>query len=298
MAIHNVLSTLSSDLAVIVDRASAQVVGVDARPRRPASGLALGGDLVITADHAIERDTGIGVTRDGVRYDATLVGRDSATDLALLRVTGLSAPQPETAPPGKAGSLVLSIARTSAGTVSVALGVITSIGGPLRSPRGIALPQIIRTDAAMRPGTAGGVIVDTEGRVLGITTPALLRGLPVAIPIEHAKSIAERLASGQGAARGYLGVSVHAVRLPARQRTGDGDRGLLIAGVAADTAADRAGLLVGDILVRVGDRQLSSVEDLQDAMADTPPERVLALEVLRGGAPQRLDVTVGARTQP
>lgn len=295
MAHEPLLAALSSELAALVERASSYVVGVAARPHRPSSGIALGGDLVLTADHAVERDTGIVVRIGDARHDAALVGRDAASDIALLRVDGLALPQPAVADPPAPGALVVSIARTSGGTVSAALGVITSVGGPLRTPRGVAIPRVIRTDAALRPGTAGGAIVDADGRVLGMTTPALLRGLPVAIPIEQARAIAERIATGGSVGRGYLGVSVHGVRLPERQRPEGADRGLLVSGIAVESAADRAGLLVGDVLVAFGGKRLASIDDLQDAIAEAAPGSVIPVSLLRGGSQVAADVTIGAR---
>src|SRR4029453_3789321 len=136
---------------------------------------------------------------------------------------------PASVPP--VGALVVSIARTSSGTVSAALGVITSVGGPLRTSQGVVLPRIIRTDAALRPGTAGGAIVDRAGRVIGMTTPALLRGLPVAIPVEQVREIAERLASSGSVGRAYLGISLHPGRLPSRERAAAARRrGALVRG--------------------------------------------------------------------
>jgi S1-C subfamily serine protease len=290
------LGSLSAELTSLVERTSSFVVGVAARPHRPASGLVLGGDLILTADHAVERETGIVVKVGDTRYDATLVGRDNASDIALVRATGFDAPAPVTGPPPLPGALVLSLARTTSGTVSAALGVITAVGGPLRTSRGVVLPQVIRTDAALRPGTAGGVIVDAEGRVLGMTTPGLMRGLPVAIPFEHARGIADRLATTGSVGRGYLGVSVHAVRVPDRQRAGAADRGLLVSSIAPESAADRAGVLVGDVLVRIGDQPLASVEELQDAIASAAPGAVVPLSMLRGGTAVTTDVTLGAHT--
>jgi len=296
MATTNVLATLSSEITHLVDTASPNIVSVAARPRRPASGLALGGDLIVTAEHAVERDTDIRISIGETNYQATLVGRDPATDVALLRAPGLAAATPESAPVPAVGALVVSIARTSSGTVSAALGVITSVGGPLRTAQGVVLPRIIRTDAALRPGTAGGAIVDVAGRVIGMTTPALLRGLPVAIPIEQVREIAERLASSGSVGRAYLGVSVHPVRLPSRQRVADGgERGLLISGIATDSAAEQAGLLIGDILVRFSDRPVAAVEDLQDSLASARPGSVVPATVLRGGSLHQADLTIGAR---
>jgi S1-C subfamily serine protease len=195
-----------------------------------------------------------------------------------------------------AGSLVLSVSRTASGTVSTGVGVITSAGGPLRTARGVVLPAIIRTDAALRPGTAGGALVDAHGHIIGLTTPGLMRGLPVAVPAVEAFELARRLAARQPLGRGYLGVSVQAVRLGRRQQEAAPDgRGLLVVGVSPEGAADRAGLLVGDVLLHFGDHPLRDAEDLQDALSAVRPDTSVTVQLLRGAEPQRLDMTVGER---
>jgi S1-C subfamily serine protease len=297
MAHHtSLLTSLSGELASLVEAVAPVVVGVAARPHRPASGLALGGDLVLTADHAVERDRDIGINVAGARHEATLLGRDPATDLAVLRASGLNAPELPTAAPPPAGALVVSVSRTSSGTVSAGLGVITSTGGPLRTPRGVVLSTILRTDAALRPGTAGGALVDAAGKLVAITTPGLLRGLPVGVPIAEALLVAKRLASREPLGRGYLGVNVQAVKLAALQQDqAAGDRGLLIVGVASDGAAEKGGLLVGDILLRFNDHTVTDAETLQDGLVGVTPGSAAAVAVLRGDAVRELSITVGER---
>src|SRR5262245_20935010 len=289
------LTTFSSELANLVERASSFVVTVHGRPRRPSSGLLFAPELIVTADHTLERDDEIAVQAGEVRYAATVAGRDAATDVAVLRVPGLNAGEPERSTAVRVGAFVVSVSRTGSGGVSAGVGVISAVGGPLRPGRGIALPQVIRTDAAARPGTSGGAIVDAAGRVLGMTTSALLRGLPVAIPSTSLWEIAAALAANQGVKRGYLGVGIQPVRLPERQRGGRGERGVLIASVATGGAADRAGLLVGDVVVGFNDRTVENADDLQDALAGVPPDASAALDVLRAGGLQRVTVVVGER---
>ncbi len=292
----SLLASLSSEIADLAARVAPSIVSVSARPHRSSSGIAIGDGLVLTADHAVERDRDIGVVVNGQRLDATLTGRDPATDLAVLRVEGLGANAPRVAAPPAAGSLVLSLSRTGSGTLSTGLGVITSVGGPLRTGRGVVLPSIIRTDAALRPGTAGGALVDAHGHIVGITTPGLMRGLPVAIPAPEAFELARRLATHQPLGRGYLGVSVQPVRLAAAQRTaGTSERALLVFDVAPDGAADQAGLLVGDVLVRFDDEPVSDPAGLQDRLGRTKPGQQSSMLVLRGNQTQELTVTVGER---
>lgn len=290
---------LSSDIAALVAAVGPSVVTVGARPHRGSSGIALGGDLVVTADHAVERDRDITVTVNGTRHDAVLAARDRATDLAVLRVVGLDAPAAAAAPAPTTGSLVVSVSRTTSGTVSAGLGVITSVGGPLRTARGVVLPSIIRTDAALRPGTAGGALVDAQGRIVGVTTPGLMRGLPVAIPAVEAFELARRLAAREPLGRGYLGVSVQAVRLGrAQQEAAPDGQGLLISGVSPDGSADRAGMLVGDVVLQFGDRVVRSADELQDALATSQPGTEVAVLLLRGASRQQLTLTVGERPVP
>jgi S1-C subfamily serine protease len=295
---HNtsLLASLSTEIAAIVDTAAAHVVGVAARPHRGASGLAIGGDLVLTADHAVERERDIAIAAGGQRLEATLLGRDPATDLAVLRVSGLTAPELSAGPAPPAGSLVISISRTTSGTVSTGLGVITSVGGPLRTATGVVLPAIIRTDAALRPGTAGGALVDSGGSVVGLTTPGLLRGLPVAIPMQEALVVARRLAAREPLGRAYLGVNIQPVRLagPQQEAAGNG-RGLLVFGVATGGAAEQAGLLVGDVLIRFNGRTIRDAEALQDGLAATAPGARVDVALLRGAALHELTIAVGER---
>ena len=294
----SLLSSLSSEIASLAQATAPFVAGVAARPHRTSSGIAIGGNLILTADHAIERDRDIAVTIEGRKHDAVLVSRDPATDLAVLRADGLDAATPSTAAPPPAGSLVLSVSRTGSGTLSTGVGVITSVGGPLRTGRGVVLQSIIRTDAALRPGTAGGALVDAQGQIVGITTPGLLRGLPVAIPALEAFELARRLAAHQPLGRGYLGVSVQPVSLAVRQRESASDtRGLLVFDIASSGAAEQAGILVGDILLRFDGETLQSPGDLQDRLGRSAPGHESTVTLMRGGQVEQLAITVGERPQ-
>lgn len=287
------LSVFSQQLADLVERTSAFVVSVDGRPRRPSSGIVYGGDLVVTADHTIERDEDIRVVAGGEPRAATLAGRDAASDIAVLRVPGLASAEPPRSGTLRTGMLALSVARTRSGGVSAGLGIVSAVGGPLRTGGGLVLPQVIRTDAASAPGMSGGAIVDATGRVIGMMTSALLRGLPVGIPSTQVWQIAAALASGKTMRRGYLGVSVQPVRLPERQAAGA--RGLLVFGVQPGGAAEAAGVLVGDIIVGLKDRFVTDADSLQDALADVEPGVNVPLALLRGGAREQVTVAVGER---
>jgi S1-C subfamily serine protease len=288
------LADFSSQLTDLVERASAFVVSVDTRCRRPGSGIAIGPDLVVTADHLLEREHDLAVRVGERQLGATIAGRDPATDIAVLRVPELNGAVPPQGGDPRPGQLAISISRTTSGGISTGVGVINAVGGPLRTGRGVVLRQVLRTDAAARPGTSGGAIVDATGGVIAMTTSALLRGLPVGIPVGQLREIATALASNQPLNRAYLGVSVQPVRFPKAGADG-ADRGLLVSGVAKDEAADRAGLLVGDVIVELNGTRIIHVDDLQDRLSSLQAGSSAAVGVVRGGTKQRLDVTLGAR---
>jgi S1-C subfamily serine protease len=287
------LAALSSELTSLVERASSFVVSVDGRPRRPGTGIVIGPDLVVTADHVLERDE-VAVRAGERRLPATIAGREPACDIAVLRVPGLDGSGPAVDDQPRVGQLVASVSRTGSGGISAGLGMINAIGGPLRSGSGVVLSQVIRTDAAARPGTSGGAIVGADGRVIAMTTSALLRGLPVGIPAGRLLEIAAALASNRPIERPYLGVSVQHVRFPKPGPEGI-DGGLLVFGVAPEGAAFRAGVLVGDVAVAFNDSRLRHAEDLQDELAAAHAGDAVALSVIRGGLLQRIEVTLGAR---
>jgi len=288
------LSAFSTELADLVARASTLVAYIDSRRHRPASGIILGPDLVVTADHVVEREDGLTVRIDDRRLAATIAGRDPASDIAVLRVAGLGGDELAHGEGARVGQLVVSVSRTGSGGVSAGVGVINAIGGPLRTGRGVTLTQVMRTDAAARPGTSGGAIVDASGRVIAMTTSALLRGLPVGIPIGQLVEIATALASNKPLKRAYLGVSVQPVRFPKPGPEGV-EGGLLVSGIAPEGAADRAGVLVGDVIVAFNDARLAHADDLQDKLAAAEAGVAASLSAVRGGSLQRIDVTLGAR---
>lgn len=288
------LASLSAEIVELVDRASALVVSVDARHRRPGSGIIIGADLVVTADHVIEHEDNLAVRIGERRLAATLAGRDPASDIAVLRVPGLGGNELPTGAAPRVGAFVVSVSRTGSGGVSAGFGVINAVGGPLRTGRGVTLRQVIRTDAAARPGTSGGAILDVAGGVIAMTTSGLLRGLPVGIPMSQLSEIAAALASSTPLKRAYLGVSVQPIRFPKAGPEG-ADGGLLVFSIAPDGAADRAGLFVGDVIVGFNESRLTHADDLQDRLAVTEPGARSTISLVRGGALQRVEVTLGAR---
>lgn len=292
------LRLLSNQMADAVERIGPALALVNGRPRQPASGVVYGQDLVLTADHVLEREDDLTIqTHDKRTLPAQFVGRDLATDLAVLRVAdlGLAAAtvSEETA---RVGQLVMAVGRTANDGPMASSGVISIIGGPLRTGRGVTLERYIRTDATPYPGFSGGPLIDMQGAVIGILTTGLVNGIALAIPMDIAKNIADTLVKQGYIKRGYLGISSQLVRLPDAQRAGQTqEHGLLIVKVDENSPAEKGGLMLGDILVALDGHAITDSEDLQVLLTGDRVGKAIPVDVIRGNALQTLQVTVGQR---
>lgn len=298
--IDNPLHELSEAMVAAVEKGGAATLLVDARKRFPASGIAISPDLVLTADHVVERDEDIHVILpDGAQLSARLAGRDPGSDLAALRLERPVASPAEIAPQeARLGQLVLALGRPSAEGIQASLGVVSAIGGPVRTAHGGLLERYLRTDATPYPGFSGGPLVDTAGRVLGLNTSGLGRGAAITIPAALAWEIASTLAQHGHVRRGFIGVrSQPAPITPAQQKALGREQasGLLLVGVEDHSPAEKGGLLVGDIIVALGDKPVTDPDELLAALVGDVVGKPTAFEILRGGQPITLSVTVGER---
>jgi S1-C subfamily serine protease len=294
----NVLPAVSAALARLAAAAAPSIVQVHGRSHRPASGIVVGPNRVLTTSHSVEWEEGVTVrTLDGTVRTAEVAGHDDTADLVLLRVDGLDAPPLRYASePAQAGHLVLVAGRTWRGTAQVRVTAITSLAGPLPSSGGGRLDQVLGLGVGVYAGFSGSAVIGADGAVVGIATAGIMRGGSLAIPASIAERIAGDLDKHGGRRRGYLGISTHPVRLPDHQRgTAHGDRALLIVDVGQDTPAAKAGLMVGDVLVRFDGAAIGSADALLDSLG---PDRIgheSQVTVLRGAAPTDVRVKIEAR---
>jgi serine protease DegQ len=292
-----VWSALARELSDTAARAASSVVQVHGRSR-PASGIVWAPDRVLSTSHSVEWEDGVRVRRDdGAVLPAEVIGHDAASDLVLLRVPDIQAePFVPAGDPVRPGRLALLTGRSWNGRQYVRLVALTGIAGPLQTPHGPRLDRVVTLPISPFAGFSGGALVGPDGTLEAVATAGLARGRALALPVDIARPIVEAIEKHGGIRRGYLGVVTQPVRLPPRQR-GDlaADRGLLVLEISADSPADAAGMLVGDVIVGGADGPLSSPEDL---LAQLGPERVgqpLPLDVVRGAARQTITVTVGER---
>ena len=298
---QSTLASFSNELAKLVEDFQPYVVAVHARGHYPSSGVVWRPGIIVTADHTIRREEDLQVTLpDGKRADAVLAGRDPGTDLAALKVEGLGSPATQTGGGDavKAGELALVLGRSPDSGPNASLGVISAVSGPWRTWRGGRLDNYIRLDATMFPNSSGGAVLDVRGRLLGIATSALSRIAGLAIPASSVNRVLEVLVTKGHVPRGYLGIGAQPVGIPEALRTNlslTAKSGIMVVKVEAGGPADKAGMLLGDILVSLGDAPLEEFEDLQSISDSGIIGKQVKARVIRAGAIQELTVTVGER---
>jgi S1-C subfamily serine protease len=295
------LTSLSTQLADAVQTAGAWIVRVQARRGPAASGIALATDLVLTADHVVDpaREDAIRIgLPDGSEVGGSVVGRDPATDLAVLRIaSGSLTPATAAANEPRTGSLAVVVGRPGA-QPNASLGLVTGTAGPTRTRRGGMLERFIMVDAVMYPGFSGGALVDADGNVLGLITSGLGFGGPaVALPWSLVTQVADTLKTHGKVARGYLGIGSQPVTLSqqAKDLAGGQERGLLVIQVAESGPAATAGVLQGDILVKLDGTAISNADDLQALLSPNRVGSTVTASVVRGGELREVSVTVGSR---
>ena len=295
----NPLNDFSKELTSAVEKGGVGTVLVDARKRYPASGIAFAEDLVLTADHVVSRDDNIKVTLpDGKSLDATLAGRDPGSDLALLRLSEKALTPAKTSDDVKVGQLVLALGRPDSNGIQASWGIVTSIQGPARTHRGGMLDEFIRSETTPYPGFSGGPLINTEGEVLGLNTSGLTHGSSLTIPVKVAWRIAEALSKHGSVKRGYLGVRTQPVEIPESSQKALGREqtsGLLVLWLEENGPAQSGGLFVGDTIASVGGQPVNDPDDLFSALHSDTVGKSIKVDVLRGGKPETLNVTVGER---
>ena len=295
----NIFTELSDAMASAAEQAGRSTVLVDARRRIPASGIAFAKDMILTADHVIERDEDIKILLgDGTEGTARLIGRDPGTDLAVLKLDSASATPADLAKtPARVGQFVLAIGRPSKRGIESSFGTVKAIGGPVRTGRGGMLESYIKTDVVSYPGFSGGPLINGEGQVFGINTSGFGSGA-ITIPADVAWKVAETLAKHGKIKRGYLGIRSQTVNIPEdgqKQLKRKQETGLLIVGLEAESPAGAGGIMVGDILAGVAGEAIEHHDELFTRLSGDVVGKSTPLDVLRGGTLVVVDVVVGER---
>lgn len=294
------LTALSAALAAAVERVGPSVVRVEARQRRSqGTGVIWSADgLVVTADHVLERGEDISVAfHDGTSVDATIVGRDSDRDVALLRTNTNGFPPIPRGEPPKVGHLVLAVGRPN-DRLMATMGLVNTIRGMGRRRPTHGGAALIQTDALLYPGFSGGPLLDAAGRMVGLNSSRSRAGAGVAIALEAVGDAATTLLAGGKVHRGYIGVVTQMVSLPQQLRDKlnvEQAGALLISSVEQGSPAEEAGLLLGDVLLGLDGQTLQDGGDLRAILASDRVGERLAAHLIRGGERRHLEVAIGER---
>ena len=290
----SVLAGPALDLQGILAKAAPAVVSIRASG---AGGSGAGTGIILTADGEVLTNAHVVSGADTVRVrlegesqsrSATIVGSDGVNDLALLKIgnaSGLPTAELGDSATVKVGDDIVAIGNALGlpGDPTVTRGIVSATDRTLDN-----LTGLIQHDAAINPGNSGGPLINRSGQVVGINTATAGQGIGFAIPIDHAKSVIERLRRGESAPPvGWLGVQT--------TDPDDGSRGALIVAVVNGEPADQAGLQEGDLITAVDGTPVTGASDLGGIVRDHRPGQRATITVTRNGESRDLQVTFGSK---
>src|SRR3989454_6980697 len=293
------IAKYSDELAAAAAQAGTSIVTVFARRRIPSSGIYWRDGVVVTADHTIRREDEIKVLLpDGKRVAGQLAGRDPGTDLAVLKLESGKTQVPQFGDPAhlKLANFVLALGRTRSGNLVASAGIIGGIGGEWRTWRGGRIDQSIRLDLALYPGFSGGPLVNAEGKVLGINTNGLGRGRAITIPVSTVNRTVEELLEKGHIARPYLGLAMQPVAIPEGLRSKFKSApagGLMVIHIEAGGPADKAGIVLGDVIVELEGKPALDTENIQELLAAARIGQSVGATVMPAGIPVELSIKLG-----
>jgi S1-C subfamily serine protease len=260
---------------------------------------------IVTNAHVVEQASRLDISlADGSSYTAELVGQDSATDLAVVRVPGSGLPAAALGDSDRlrVGQLAIAIGNPLGFQSTVTAGVISALGRSLRSRTGRLIENIIQTDAALNPGSSGGPLVDSQGLVVGINTAIIqfAQGICFAIPVNTMRWVAGVLIREGKVVRGFLGISGQTVPLPervARHFNLSGNAGVQVVSVSPASPASTAGLAEGDVIISLGQEPVASVDDIHRLLSRDVIGKPLAVALIREWT-RRVETTVVPAVNP
>jgi len=293
------LQRLSGAIEDVAMSASPSVVSVG-MDGRSGTGVVIGTQgQILTANHVVHRLEEVDVgTSDGRRLTAKVVGRNPYADLALLKVDGAGLkPMPlGDSSSLKVGQFVLALANPFSSSVSATSGIITGVNRPIGGWWRFSIRNAIVTDARLNPGYSGGPLVDAGGRMVGMNV-AYINNRGIAVPVDTIRKSVEKMSKGENVRKAYLGIVSSPIDLPdeiASRSDVNQQTALMVYSVEPQSAAKRAGLALGDVLLKFGETRLTSVQDLEVVLGEEAIGRKTSILVLRGEELKEFNVTPSA----
>jgi S1-C subfamily serine protease len=232
--------------------------------------------FILTNSHVVQNAAEIGVVfPDGHNFQASIIGDDPGTDLAVVRIDA-----PDLIPVVlgdsqkiKVGQLVIAVGNPYGFQCTVTAGVVSALGRTLHSYTGRLLENVIQTDAALNPGSSGGPLINSNGEVIGVNTAMILpaQGICFATDINTAKIITAQLIKEGRVRRSYIGIAGQTVALHkriVRYYNLSAEKGVLIVSVEKNSAAERAGLMICDIIIAFNEQVISGIDNLQSLLTE------------------------------
>jgi S1-C subfamily serine protease len=285
------LQHLSEGLTDIVTRAAPSVVAVHS-PRSRSSGFFWRPGLIVTADEALDDEGSVSIALPGGEIaPASVVGRDSTTDVALLRVDGTNPPSVTLEPASPAaGALVFAVGSQQGASIA-AFGAVSFVDGAWRSFRGGKIDARIELDLSLRRAAEGGLALDASGRPFGMVVFGPRRQVLV-IPAATIERVAATLETHGKVARGYLGLGLQPTKL-------DGDEGLGVMVMSVDPHGPgaAAGVRQGDVIIKWNDQKIQGMRVLLRALGPDVVGSTIQLALRRGGEPVEARLTVRERPE-
>ena len=282
-----VLKSVSEATSELIKKTSQSVVAVKAQMSR-GTGVVLSKDgYIVTCNHVLAGCGAVKIGQGEKTVNAKIVGTDPYNDVALLKAergefTPITMGDSEKL---DVGQYVLALANPfNKNQPTATSGMVTSVNSTIRGWRGsTAMENVIATDAQLNPGFSGGPLIDVEGKLIGINT-AYVWQRGIAIPINKVKAISERLMTGKTAQRGYLGIIANTVGIPeeiAEQAGLEQETGVMIFSVEAGSPARKAGLAMGDVLVKFNGKPVTDFYDLPRLLAEDVIDKETKLTIIR-----------------
>ena len=274
----------------------------DFKERSLGSGFIIDKDgYIVTNNHVVENSDKIKVKlKDGKEYNAEVIGRDSSTDLALIKVpSGNNLPVLAFGDSNnlKVGQWVVAIGSPFGLEQTVTAGILSAKGRVIGSG---PYDNFLQTDASINPGNSGGPLIDMQGKVIGINTAIIAsgQGIGFAIPINLASGVIEQLKSKGEVTRGWLGVVISDINDDVAEYYGVKDKkGAMVMEVIKGDPADLAGIQANDIIVEVNDHKVETSRDLTNFIAGIPVGEKIKIQVLRNSKKMTFTVEVAKRPE-
>jgi S1-C subfamily serine protease len=303
------LDAYSRAVITVVDAVGPAIVSISTGTRSKnseleavgsGSGVIIAPDgYVLTNDHVVHGSKSLVVSlTNGTTHEATIVGTDPATDLAIIRADGANLPFATLGESAslRVGQLVIAIGNPFGFQSTVSTGVVSALSRALRSREGRLIENVIQHTAPLNPGNSGGPLVDSRGRIVGLNTAIIMgaQGIGFSIPVDTAKWVVSQLLTLGRVRRGYLGVA--AQQRPLSRRTAryfnlTQTSVVEVLSVTRGGPAAQGGIRKGDLIVSMNGTEITTVDMLQKVLADSPIGKLVKVSLLRVQERIEIDVT-------